>query len=98
MTVRRYSISSNAIHVPCESVSSNKSRSDGEWARLRGGACGLSDTTTEDRDKADGKSANRRTLQHCVNKARCERRLTTVDGIQSCFQYNFVKKHLHTGT
>lgn len=73
MTVRRYSISSNAIHVPCKSVSSHKPRTDSDWARLRGGARGLSNTATGDR--ADDKSANRRTLQHCVHKARCEKLL-----------------------
>ncbi|KAK2868774.1 hypothetical protein Q7C36_000645 [Tachysurus vachellii] len=96
MTVRRYSISSNAIHVPCESVSSNKSRSDSDWARLRGGACGLSNTTTEDRDKADGKSANRRKLQHCVNKARAKEKTVTfllpVDDIYT--NRPFVADHL----
>ncbi|KAG7319631.1 hypothetical protein KOW79_016774 [Hemibagrus wyckioides] len=96
MTVRRYSISSNAIHVPCKSVSSHKPRSDSDWARLRGGARGLSNTATEDRDKADDKSANRRTLQHCVNKARAKEKTVTfllpVDDIYT--NRPFVADHL----
>ncbi|XP_026797285.3 putative coiled-coil domain-containing protein 195 [Pangasianodon hypophthalmus] len=73
MTVRRYSISSNAIHVPCKSVSSHKPRSDSDWARLRGGAR----TTSEDRGKTDDKPANRRTFQQCVNKARAKEKTVT---------------------
>ncbi|XP_053508282.1 putative coiled-coil domain-containing protein 195 [Ictalurus furcatus] len=77
MTVRRYSISSNAIHVPCKSVSSHKYRSDSDWTRLRGELHGLSHTATEDRDKTEGKPVNRRTLQHCVSKARAKEKTVT---------------------
>ncbi|KAF7692740.1 hypothetical protein HF521_010350 [Silurus meridionalis] len=77
MTVRRYSISSNAIHVPCKSVSTNKPRSDSDWARLRGGVRGFSHMDTKDKDKPEDKPANRRTLQHCVNKARAKEKTVT---------------------
>lgn len=91
MTVRRYSISSNAIHVPCKSVSSHKYQSDSDWARLRGEVHGLGHTATEDRDKTEEKPVNRRTLQHCVNKARCDRWLLHKCSYLSCFKYNLVK-------
>ncbi|KAF5898498.1 coiled-coil domain-containing protein, partial [Clarias magur] len=69
MTVRRYSISSNAIHVPCKDVSSQKPRRDSDRAGRHEGACGLGHMATEDRGETGCRPATRRKLQQCVNKA-----------------------------
>ncbi|KAM9439343.1 uncharacterized protein Hap1MRO34_026623 [Clarias gariepinus] len=77
MTVRRYSISSNAIHVPCKNVSSHKPWRDSDLGGRHEGARGISHMTTEDGDKTECRPATRRTLQHCVNKARAKEKTVT---------------------
>ncbi|TSP46850.1 Cullin-3 [Bagarius yarrelli] len=95
MTVRRYSISSNVIHVACRSVSSQNPRIDSEWTRQQGGAWGHSKTATEGKDKAADKAANRRLLQNRVNKARAKEKTVTfllpVDDIYT--NRSFVEGH-----